>query len=193
MTSSYKTQKHQMEMSLHKVRTEVDEIKHDLNTYEIEHHILEGKLIDQSQIMAALKKQLVDIKQDKIEAFRQTLQKLEKKINELSKKQGKIILDIRQLSSHANETTTALSQYKEKIAQFEKNLMKQKDQLQMLAHLKQTLSKLSHESTPSIYIVKKGDTLEKIAREKQIDVEKIKKLNHLSSDLIFAGQEIYLP
>ncbi len=193
MTSSYKTQKHQMEMSLHKVRTEVDEIKHDLNTYEIEHHILEGKLIDQNQIMATLKKQLAEITQDKIESFQQTLQKLERKITELSKKQDKISSDIRQLSAHANETTTALSQYKEKIAQFEKNLLKQKDQLQTLAHLRATLSKLSHESKQSIYIIQKGDTLEKIARDQQVDIEKIKKLNHLKSDLIVVGQKIYLP
>ena len=65
--SSSKGDKHQMELSLHKVRTEVEEIKHDLNTYEIEHHVLEGKLIDQEQTISALKGQIAELKSGKLE------------------------------------------------------------------------------------------------------------------------------
>lgn len=194
ITSSSKSEKHQMEMSLHKARTEVDEIKHDLNTYEIEQHILEGKLMDQQQTIVTLKEQIAELKQGKLETFASEIQNIDKKIIHLGKKQDKILNDIRQLSSHANETTTALAQYKEKITQFEKAISLQKDQIQDIIKLKEGLAKLTQvTSQPRYYTVQSGDHLEKIAREQGVTVDAIKRLNHLSSDLIVVGQEIALP
>ena len=68
-----------MELSLHKVRTEVEDVKHDLNTYEIEHHVIEGKLIDQEQTIASLKHQVAELKSGKLDTSVQELQNLEKK------------------------------------------------------------------------------------------------------------------
>ena len=117
-----------------------------------------------------------------------------KKIVSLGKKQEKILSDIRQLSSHANDTTTALSQYKEKIAHFEKTIAAQKDQILDIVQLKEGLAKLtSNENTHHFYTVQTGDSLEKIAREKGTSVDTIKALKHLSSDLIVVGQVIRLP
>jgi LysM repeat protein len=191
ISSGSKSDKHQMEMSLHKVRTEVDEIKHDLNTYEIEHHILEGKIIDQEQTIARLKEQVSQLNQDKLETFASEIQTLDKKLSQLTKKQDKILNDIRQLSAHANDTTTALSQYKEKIAQFEKSLTLQHDQIQEVVNLRNQIEKV--ESPSETYTVQPGDSLEKIARDRGTSVEAIKTLNSLSSDLIVAGQKIKLP
>ncbi|WP_158307188.1 LysM peptidoglycan-binding domain-containing protein [Simkania negevensis] len=181
-------------MSLHKVRTEVEEIKHDLNTYEIEHHVLEGKLIDQEQTIANLKQQVSDLKQGKLETFASEIQNIDKKIVQVAKKQDKILSDIRQLSSHANETTTALAQYKEKITQFEKAIAVQKEQIQDIVKLREGLAKLTNASELSNrYVVQPGDSLEKIARVKGTSVEAIKQTNNLSTDLIVVGQEILLP
>ena len=178
--SSSKAERHQMELSLHKVRTEVDELKHDLNTYEIEHHILEGQLIDQQQSMEALKQQITSFKQENFASFSDDLQKIEKNVARLSKQQEKAIGDIRQLSSHANDTTTALSQYKAKIAQLEKSISLEKEQLK--------------EITKKVYVVQVGDSLEKIARNHNISLEELKKYNpQLASDLIVVDQEIHLP
>lgn len=192
-TGSSKGEKHQMELSLHKVRTEVEEIKHDLNTYEIEHHVLEGKLIDQEQTIGALKQQIGELNSGKLDSFVQELQNLEKKLNQTSKKQEKIINDIRQLSSHANDTTTALAQYKDKISQFEKAIQTQNSQLQEIVKIKESLTKLAHAETSNTYIVKSGDSLEKIARDHHTTVEKIKRLNGMNSDLIVVDQQLLLP
>lgn len=190
---SSKSEKHQMELSLHKVRTEVEDIKHDLNTYEIEHHVLEGKLIDQEQTISALKGQVAELKSGKLESFLQELQNLEKKLQQLSKKQEKIVSDIRQLSSHANDTTTALSQYKDKIAQFEKSIASQTAQIKELVKLKEGVTKLTQWENPKTYSVKPGDSLEKIARENKTTVEELKKLNQMTTDLIVIDQLITLP
>lgn len=184
--SSSKGAKHQMELSLHKVRTEVEDVKHELNTYEIEHHVIEGKLIDQEQIIASLRQQVAELKSGKLDSFVQELQNLEKKVRQVSKKQDKIVADIRQLSSHANDTTTALSQYKDKISQFEKTLRGQTLQLQ-------EISKLAEEQTPRTYSVKAGDSLEKIARDHDTTVDELKQINQMTTDLIVIDQLLTLP
>ena len=44
-----------------------------------------------------------------------------------------------------------------------------------------------------VYIVKKGDTLKKIAAMKNISVEKLMELNHLENTLLSVGQKLMLP
>lgn len=183
---SSKSDKHQMELSLHKVRTEVEDIKHDLNTYEIEHHVIEGKLIDQEQTIASLRQQIAELKSGKLDSFVQELQNLEKKLHQISKKQDKIVTDIRQLSTHANDTTTALAQYKDKIAQFEKAIQGQNLQLN-------EIKKIADAENGKVYTVKSGDSLEKIARDHHTTVDAIKRLNGMSSDLIVVDQKLQLP
>ncbi len=192
--SSSKSEKHQMEMNLHKVRIDVDEIKHDLNTYEIEHHVLEGKLIDQEQNIASLKKEIAELEKSKMGKVSSEIQNLDKKIALISKKQDTILSDIRQLSLHANETTTALSQYKEKMTQFEKAITIQEEQIRNIIKFREGLSRgdTSH-SSGRLYTVRVGDSLEKIAREQNTTVGAIKQVNALSTDLIVVGQKLELP
>ena len=89
LNSSPKEEKHQMELSLHKVRTELEDVKHNLNSYEIEHHVLEGKLSEQEEIISALKKQISEINQDKLESLQEEIVNIEKKCQQFLKKQEK--------------------------------------------------------------------------------------------------------
>ena len=191
--SSSKGEKHQMELSLHKMRTEVEDVKHDLNTYQIEHYVIEGKLADQEQLIATLRQQVAELISGKSSSLSQELQNLEKKLHQLSKKQEKMGTDIQQLGSHANDTTTALSQYKEKILHLENLIHAQNLQLQEACKVKEALAKLSQLESGKIYTVQSGDSLEKIARQSHTTVEEIKKLNKMTSDLIVVDQQLYLP
>ena len=192
INSSPKEEKHQMELSLHKVRTELEDVKHNLNSYEIEHHVLEGKLSEQEEIISALKKQISEINQDKLESLQEEIVNIEKKCQQFLKKQEKISSEVRQLSSHANETTLALAQYKDKMAQSEKLIASQKEQLQEINKIKESLGVFTQAPIKS-YVVQSGDSLEKIAREHGLTVEQIKHHNNMSSDLIVVGQEIQIP
>ena len=112
---------------------------------------------------------------------------------EVSKKQEKIVTDIRQLSSHANDTTTALSQYKDKIAQFEKAIQAQNLQLQEISKIKEGITKLAETAPQKAYTVKAGDSLEKIARDNHTTVDELKHLNQMTTDLIVIDQLLNLP
>ncbi len=193
MTSSPKEEKHQLELSLHKVRTDVEEIKHDLNTYEIEHHILEGKLIDQEQLISSLKDQIAQLKRDKLQSFVDELHHLNERLEQIAAKQQQEITDIRQLSSHANGTTTALSQYKIKIAELEKTVFSHQHQLQDIIDLKTKIAALAADSHPNTYTVRSGDSLAKISRRFNLSVEDLKSCNDLSNDHIVPGQTLQLP
>lgn len=67
--SSSRGDKDQMELSLHKVRIEVEDIKQELNTYEIEHHVIQGKLIDQEQVIASQRQQVAERKSGRLESI----------------------------------------------------------------------------------------------------------------------------
>jgi LysM repeat protein len=48
------------------------------------------------------------------------------------------------------------------------------------------------DKTPSVYIVKKNDTLGGIALKTKVPIAKLRKLNKLNSDLIKPGQKLKL-
>lgn len=199
LTSTPREERHKIEMALHKVRTDIEEVKHDLNTSEIEMHILEGKVIDQESTMTNVKDQIIDSQRSRIDALEERIASLERKINTAEKRQDDVKNDLRKLGSHANETTAALSQYKDKIEEVEQELHKQQKKFQEIAKLKDIIEDLSRELSYQggfvlkAYQIKDGDSLEKIAKNYNTTVENLKKINRLNTDLIMAGEEIYVP
>lgn len=188
--------RHKTELTLHKMRTEVEDLKHDLNTSDIELHILEGKLLDQEETLTMLKEQLIGSQTGKIEDMQQLVTVFNKKIVALEKKQDEILGDLRQLGSHANETTTALSQYKDKICEMEKSISFQNKKFEELTKLKKSLEVFLQETSKLetvSYTIKEGDSLQKISKQFGVSIEDLKKLNHLKDDLIFSGQVITVP
>lgn len=193
--NSSKEEMHKTEITLHKIRTEVEDLKHDLNTSDIELHILEGKLLDQEESILTLKEQLVDQQNNRLDELHHALLAFNKKVSAVEKKQDELISDIKSLVAHANDTTTALSQYKDKIYEIEKSVLSQNKKFEEVAKVKKTLEHLSlepkHELTS--YVIREGDSLQKIAKQFSVSVEDLKKINHLKEDLIFSGQTLHIP
>jgi LysM repeat protein len=186
---------HKTEITLHKMRTEVEDLKHDLNTSDIELHILEGKILDQEEVIIALKEQLVEKQNNKLEELHHALLGFNKKIASIEKKQEEFCSDLKHLVTHANDTTTALSQYKDKIYEIEKHVLAQNKKFEEVAKVKKTLENFSSESKQEFvtYVIREGDSLQKISKHFSVSIEDLKKINHLKDDLIFSGQTLHIP
>lgn len=184
----------QAERALDELRLEVSDLKYTLNSQRVELQILEEKLGAQEKTTDSLKKHPA------LAELSAQLSRLERKISELEKTQEKSVADLKQLSSHASQTSGSLVQYKGKIEELERTLVLQKERLDEVVKLKNTLSSISKaingkpsEASSKSYKVKAGDSLEKIARLHGTNAQTLKKINQLSSDKIVVGQDIALP
>ncbi len=189
--SSPKEEKHQLELTLHELQTNLDDLRHDVHCVTTDIQLLDGKISHHENILNSLKQQT---KQDeKLQDLKHTLLLLEKKIASLQAQET-----LKNLTDHANETTLALKQHKQRIAELEKELITQERKYEELTKLAATLESLKN-AIPGdgvqikLYKVKAGDSLEKIAKNHQITVEYIKKLNQLDQDLIYIDQELKIP
>jgi len=197
LKSSPNDEKHQLELTLHELQTNLDDVRHDLNCFQTEMQILDGRIKYYENALSGLKEQDLDKQQSKIDLLAQQVAALEKKISVVERLNDSGSRDLQQLTSHANETTAALSQFKSRITELEQEIQSQNQRFEQVAKLKghfEGLAKhLSNASDKKIYKVRPGDTLDKIARFHQTTAERIKKANDLNQDLIVVGQELVIP
>lgn len=199
LRSSPEDEKHQLELTLHEVQTNLDDLRHDINCFQTEIQILDGRIKYYENALATLKQQDLEKQQAKIDLLVQQIQQLEKKWTALEKNQTGEGKELQELLSHANETTSALAQFKDRIQELEQDILSQNRRFDDVAKLKgniETLAKglrASNGESYKIYKVRPGDSLEKIARAHKTAVERIKKLNNLEQDLIVVGQELKIP
>src|SRR3990167_7856083 len=195
LKSSPHDEKHQWELTVHEVQTTLDDLRHDINCFQTEIQILDGRIKYYENALATLKKEGLEQQQAKIELLSQQIQSFEKKWAFLEKNQNASSQSAQQFLSHANETTASLSQFKDRIQELEQEILLQNRKFDELAKLKGAIESIAKGSRgvatfSKIYKVRSGDSLEKIAKAHKTSVEKIKKLNSLDNDLIVIGQEI---
>ncbi len=150
------------DIALEEVRIELGDIKHSLHAQEVEMRLLEEKVDQESGAKSHDQQNGIAL--------------LEKRLAAIERNQEK-------LSSHANQTTAFLTQYRDHIQEIDRRLDE-------ALRLKATLQK---QPTSKTHLVKSGDSLEKIARHHQTSVQTLKELNHLSSDRIVVGQQLQIP
>lgn len=187
--------KHQWELKLHEVQTNMEDLRHDTNCFQTELQILEGRIKYNENAIAALKQQDIEKQQARIDQISRDLSLLEKKWSSCEKVQEGGKSELQQLSSYANETSVSLAQFKDRIQELEQEILSQNRRFEELAKVKGSLDSLakSLKSSHKLYKVKPGDTLEKIAQVHHTKVEKIKKINNLEKDLIVVDQELKIP
>lgn len=196
-----KSDKYQMEMTLHKTRADLEEVKHDLHSHRMETTILEGKILNQEDSMAALKKEAFDQHQAKLDSLAHQIALLEKKIAAMEKGQEELVKEQQKLSQTSQEMHIALSQSKAKISEMEKSLSLATKSMSEVTKLKKNMQKVNQaiEQSPREFIVesyrvKAGDTLETIAKRSNTSIETLCKINHLEDrDKLLTGQELLVP
>jgi LysM repeat protein len=160
------------------LKTEIADLKHALHGTDVELKLLEERVETQ---------ETVSTKGD-IAALQRKLSGLEKTIDKLNG-------DIRSLMTYANQTTSSLSQFQ---AQYRDQILAIDKKFDEVAKLRSTLTQMSNvhstsESSSQAYLVKAGDSLEKIARKFHVSVEALKRDNQLLTDKIVIGQELAIP
>jgi len=198
LKSSPNDEKHQLELTLHELQTNFDDVRHDLNCFQTEMQILDGRIKYYENALSNLKQQDLEKQQSKIDLLSQQIAAFEKKIAALEHTNDTGSQDLQQLTSHANETSAALAQFKNRIAELEQEIQSQNRRFEQIAKLKGHFEGLTKQlssaaSDKKTYKVRPGDTLEKIARFHQTTTERIKKANDLKEDLIVVGQELIIP
>lgn len=189
--------KHQLELTLHEVQTNLDDLRHDIHCFRAEFEILHGRIKQAENTLALLKPQDFDKQQTKVEQLSAQFQYLEKKWNALEKNQETLLQDRNRWTLHSQEVSLALTQCKNRIEGLEKEGTVNQRRFEELSKLRGNLEALTHslknEEGYTLYKVKAGDSLEKIAKSHQTEVDAIKKINQLEQDLIMVGQELKIP
>lgn len=176
----------QNDFILTEIRTELADLRQQMNHHKVEFQIVDEKL---DKLQTGKKSEAGNKSND--------LARLEKRILDLERMFEKTKEDLREIASHANQTTTAIAQYKEKILECEKQIVHQSAVLDDVSKLKGTLksiSKAMHENTGvRVHKVKAGDSLEKIAKITGSNIDELRKINGLNNDKIIIGQELKIP
>ena len=195
MKASPKEEKHQLELTLHELQTNLDDLRHDLNCFQTEMQILDGKIKHQEDSTQNIKQQHIEKIQSKFENYSKQISSIENRLNQIDTKQKAVVSDLSVISNFSNETNIALSQYKEKINELENSTAFNNKKIDEISSLKTTLLDLvkNIKTDYFLYKVKPGDSLEKISKSNKVSVDTIKKLNDLSNDLIVIGQELKIP
>jgi LysM repeat protein len=198
LKSSPNDEKHQLELTLHKLQTNLDDVRHDMNCFQTEMQVLDGRIKYYENALGNLKQQDLEKQQSKIDFLSQEVAAFEKKIAVLERTHDCGVQDLQQLTSHANETSAALAQFKKRIDELDQIIQEQNVRIAQMAKLKGHAEGLTKHlsnaaSEKKTYKVRPGDTLDKIARFHQTTIERIKKANDLNQDLIVVGQELIIP
>jgi LysM repeat protein len=184
-------EKHQLELTLHEVQTNLDDLRHDINCFQAEMQILDGRIKYYEHALTSLKKQDIEKNQEKVDQLIHQIHQLEKKIHSYEQCQQNELKDLLKLTSHANETTLALTQFKNRLQDLEQNislLTKLKISLEAIAKTAKQESRFF-----KTHLVSSGETLEKIAKMHNTSVKELKAFNQLHQDLIVIGQELKIP
>ena len=180
---------------LREIQVELSELKYQMNTHQSELAFIEDKIQESDKALSNVKKQTQG-ETSITRGLRNELENLRKQVVSLEKQGEKAASDIKLLSKHADQTTTALTQYKKRISSVESGVNDQTKRLDEVKKLRGAITSLSStlgDGTGKTYRVVAGDTLEKIAHKNGTTVAELKRYNHLTYDRINVGQELNIP
>lgn len=196
---------------LRELRDTIEDLRHEVRNHESEIRMYEEKLSTMESSIDTLRQQLADAHQANKDILKETSTNSEIKVTSLDTTVKGMVADLRQLKGHANDSATALGQYKSKLLEMEKVMDAQSQNIESLqAALKSMMDAMqvrsgsgSGSSGGSVavessngsrtYRVRSGDSLEKIARSQGTTISAIKEANSLVNDRIIVGQNLRIP
>lgn len=192
---SLRAQEIKADLALREMRSQIEDFKYQLNKYEVELQIVEGKADSQGSTLNQVRQDLSKLNENDRGLVESTFALYDKKIEKLEGMEENLKKDLLLLKEHTQEFITSLSQFKQKIDSNESQIS---DQKRFIEHLRTSLEAvMKYVEGPKggdgvYYVVQPGDSLERIAKENQSSIEQLKDLNHITSDLIVVGQKLRL-
>lgn len=191
---------------LREMRDTIEDLKHEMRNHESEIRMYEEKLSTMESSIDTLRQQMADSQQVHKDILKETSVNSEMKVSSLDTTVKGMVADLRQLKGHANDSATALGQYKAKLIEMEKIIDAQGQNIENLqAALKSMMDAMqvraggggtavaSESSGSKSYRVRSGDSLEKIARSQGTTISALKEANGMVNDKIIVGQNLRIP
>lgn len=197
----------QQSVALREIRDSLETVKHSVNNQETEIRTFEEKLANLDTIIESVRDQINDSSQSHKDQLKGSSAALDTKLAAIDTTVKGILTDLKQFQSYTSESTTTLAQYKKKITDLEKTIELQNqsiddmqaaikalmDALQVKSAAMKPVPTITATGSEIVYKVKKGDSLEKIAKAHGTTVKAIKDVNNLANDKIFVGKNLKIP
>ncbi|KAF3362643.1 Uncharacterized protein PHSC3_000882 [Chlamydiales bacterium STE3] len=172
-------------------------LQHQFNNSKSEIKMFEERLLNFEVMLEAVRDEMGSSKEQQKESLNTKNQSLELRIAQLEQSNKALIADLKQFSTHANETSAAIKAYQKKITELESSIALQNRNLtnmqNALSSLLEAFQGKADCLETAFYKVKNGDSLAKIAKAHQTSVQAIKDLNGMHSDKIIVGKTLKIP
>jgi LysM repeat protein len=183
---------------LKQINATISALRNSSNNHEVEIREIQEKFASVEAIVDALRQQLTEYSKAQSEQRLTSNKTLEVKIGELELVTKNLMIDLQTIKNHMNDTTALLTQYMQQMQGFEKVSQIQNQNMENLQASVKALMELlqpseEKDSAITIYQVKSGDTLEKIALAQKTSIKALKELNALTSDRIKVNQKLKIP
>ena len=117
-----KSETYQIEATLHKTKTELEDLKHHFHTQDLELSMLKEKTSNQENLMTSLKEETFQVHQKKIKENLSQVSLLEQKVTFLETKQDQALSKLHKLAQTVDDIVKASLQNKERLNEMEKVL-----------------------------------------------------------------------
>lgn len=173
----------------------LDTLKHQISNQGTEIKTFEYKLETFQTILEELQEQLQNASCLQKEQLKGSTTALEVKIGSLENTSKNLLADLKQLKTHANETSDALQNFKKVLLEQDKQIKIQNQNIENLSSALKTILDafdMKTEISEKVYKIKSGDRLDKIAKTYNTTVKELMRINNLATDKIVEGKTLKL-
>lgn len=192
-TAASSAQLKQTEVAIHTMRSEIEELKNDLTSHQMELDILQEKLLTHENSLVQLREESLEKALVRLEKMQALVGQMDRKIAQLEKQQEEGLVQLKQFAQMAQDASRSSLLNYDSLNRLEGQIHEQKSTLAELLKLKKEILAQIQEQDCQNYKVKPSDTLEKIAKQFNTTTSYLKKINRLSDDRIIAGDVLLVP
>jgi LysM repeat protein len=173
---------------------------HRIKNCEIELEMLKNSISTQEQSRESLEKEVSSLLKASRESMKETRDSTSHKQSSIDAALEKLTQDCKQLKNHSNELSKVVNDLSKTVQGLKENSQQQTLAIKELEQALRTITiamgaksqKISSSEKTISYIVKNGDSLEKIARSHGMTLNEIKEINDLKQSKIHPRQELHV-